>query len=62
LTSSSGVERGLDALECATGTRSRQGTFAVILTVQADPLELRPFDLVVIPGWSDEMKARLTAR
>jgi Tol biopolymer transport system component len=27
--------------------------------MQRDALELRPFDLVVIPGWVDEMKARL---
>jgi serine/threonine-protein kinase len=29
--------------------------------VQKDPLELRPFDLVVVPGWVEEMKARLAA-
>jgi hypothetical protein len=29
--------------------------------VQNDPIELRPFDLVVIPGWVEEMKARLAA-
>jgi hypothetical protein len=28
---------------------------------QNDPIELRPFDLVVIPGWVEEMKARLAA-
>jgi hypothetical protein len=32
------------------------------LMVQDDPLELRPFDLIVVPGWVEEMKARLTAR
>jgi hypothetical protein len=29
--------------------------------IQRDPLELRPFDLVVIPNWVDEVKARLAA-
>ncbi len=29
--------------------------------VQNDPIELRPFDLVVIPGWVEEMKSRLAA-
>lgn len=29
--------------------------------VQNDPIELRPFDLVVIPGWIEEMRARLAA-
>jgi len=29
--------------------------------VQMDPLELRPLDLVVCPGWVQEMKARLAA-
>ena len=29
--------------------------------VQNDPIELRPLDLVVIPGWLEEMKARLAA-
>jgi serine/threonine-protein kinase len=29
--------------------------------VQNDPIELRPFDLVVVPGWIEEMKARLAA-
>jgi hypothetical protein len=29
--------------------------------IQHDPIELRPFDLVVIPGWVEEMKARLAA-
>lgn len=29
--------------------------------VQKDPLELRPFDLVVVPGWVEEMKARLAS-
>jgi len=32
------------------------------LMVQVDPLELRPLGLVVIPGWVEEMKARLTAK
>jgi serine/threonine-protein kinase len=31
------------------------------LMVQVDPLELRPFDLVVVPNWVEEMKARLAA-
>jgi serine/threonine-protein kinase len=29
--------------------------------VQRDPLEMRPLDLVVVPGWVEEMKARLAA-
>jgi hypothetical protein len=29
--------------------------------IERDPLELRPFDLVVIPNWAEEMKARLAS-
>ena len=29
--------------------------------VELDPFELRPLDLVVVPGWVEEMKARLAA-
>jgi eukaryotic-like serine/threonine-protein kinase len=29
--------------------------------VEKDPFELRPLDLVIVPGWVDEMKARLAA-
>ena len=29
--------------------------------VQNEPFELRPADLVVVPGWVEEMKARLAA-
>jgi hypothetical protein len=29
--------------------------------VKMDPLELRPLDLVVVPNWVEEMKARLGA-
>jgi hypothetical protein len=29
--------------------------------VQRDPLELRPIDLVVVPGGVEEMKSRLAA-
>jgi len=29
--------------------------------VQRDPLELHPLDLVIVPGWVEEMKARLAA-
>ncbi len=29
--------------------------------VELDPFELRPLDLVVVPGWVDEMNARLAA-
>jgi serine/threonine-protein kinase len=31
------------------------------LMLQRDPLELRPLDLVVVPNWVEEMKARLSA-
>jgi hypothetical protein len=27
--------------------------------VQKDPFELRPVDLVVVPNWVEEMKARI---
>jgi hypothetical protein len=33
----------------------------LFVMVQNDPIELRPFDLVVVPGWIEEMKARLAA-
>lgn len=29
--------------------------------VQKDPVELRPLDLVIVPGWVEEMKSRLAA-
>ncbi len=29
--------------------------------IQKDPFELRPLDIVVVPGWAEEMKARLAA-
>jgi hypothetical protein len=29
--------------------------------VELDPFELRPLELVIVPGWSEEMKSRLTA-
>ena len=29
--------------------------------VEKDPFELRPLDFVVVPGWPEEMKARLAA-
>jgi len=29
--------------------------------IQRDPLELRPFDLVIVPNWVEEMKSRLKA-
>jgi Tol biopolymer transport system component len=29
--------------------------------VQKDPFELRPLDVVIVPGWIEEMKARLAA-
>jgi hypothetical protein len=29
--------------------------------IQRDPLELRPLDLVIVPSWVDEMKARLAS-
>lgn len=32
------------------------------VTVRKDPLELRPLDLVAIPGWTEEMKSRLATR
>ncbi len=31
------------------------------LMIQRDPLELRPLDLVVVPGWVEEMKSRLAS-
>jgi hypothetical protein len=31
------------------------------LMIQRDPLELRPFDLVIVPNWVEEMRARLTS-
>ena len=29
--------------------------------IQKDPFELRPVDIVVVPGWAEEMRARLAA-
>jgi hypothetical protein len=29
--------------------------------IEKDQFELRPLDLVIVPGWVDEMKARLAA-
>ena len=31
------------------------------VVVQKDPFELRPLDLVVVPNWVEEMKARIAS-